>query len=103
MSPKSGYRFSDKIVLKEKPAVAWRPGHDSQGRRISRTERSVRANRKEERKAMAGSPDAALPDAQRARSVSPSCSWLFVFRKTDERKPKCSISIALNSIGVDGS
>ena len=40
---------------------------------------------------MAGSPDAVLSRTLRApRSVSPSCSWLSAFRKTDERKPKCS-------------
>jgi len=45
---------------------------------------SVRANRMEERKAMAGSPDAVPLCANLARrSFSPSCSWLSAFRITD--------------------
>jgi hypothetical protein len=45
MIPESGYRFSNKIMLKN-------------GRRVSRAETSARANRWKTRKAMAGSPDA---------------------------------------------
>jgi hypothetical protein len=36
-------------------------------------------------------------------SFSPSCSWLSGLAENHERKTKCSICIALNSIGVGGS
>jgi hypothetical protein len=102
MIPKSGYRFSEKIMLSEKPAVVWQLGKELPSKAGRKGPSAL--TEKEDSKAMAGSPDAALLRAPRSRgSVSPSCSWLSLFRITDERKPKCSISILLSSIGVDAS
>ena len=55
-------------------------------------------------KAMAGSPDAVLRDAWCA--AQPLAVLLMAFApsaKTDERKPKCSISIAMSSTGAGAS
>ena len=66
--------------LRARCCVGGRPVGMSR-RRVSRTERSVRANRMEERKPWQDRRTLLSMRARAPRSVSPSCSWLSVFRK----------------------